>query len=307
MFNKHKRSAQLAIYFAVLLVIIAGAIWLLRDKDPLGENQPGPAEIATATLDVHTLTSTSIATNSQEGTLSATSLASTPLVTSNQEDTISIPPTLQPSSVSTKPSPTITAVQSQFFMVVGDEYTQISQARTPLPGKGQHFPVSIDEAEVLAGFKILEPTFLPDGYVFRAIDYSSEDQHIGLLYYKPSNDQSPQIYILQQHTAFSEHQSIVGASAVIQDFQVDDTHAEYVQGGFDDNGSSATVDRLRWNPNRDLGRFRWVKDNLYFQISTGKDIDPETLQYMAESLKQHVEAPDATPLPTLMYEATSSD
>jgi len=191
--------------------------------------------------------------------------------------------------------------------MVSDEYTNSVKPITPLPQNGQSFPASLDEAEALAGFKIMEPSFLPDGYVLRAIDYSSEDQHIGLLYYKPSNDRSNQVYLLQQRKAFSEHQSIVGASAVIQEFQVNDTPAEYVQGGFDDVGSSATVDRLRWDPLRDLGRLRWENDDYHFQISTGKEIDATTLLQMAESLKRHIGSPDATPLPTLVFEETSSD
>ena len=88
---------------------------------------------------------------------------------------------------------------------------------------------------------------------------------------------------------------------------MNDVPAEYVQGGFDDAGSTSTVDHLRWNPYRDLGRFRWEKDNLYFQISTGKDIDSATLQYMAESLKQHVALPMPPHYPPSCYEGTSSD
>ena len=289
-----------------ILVILAGAIRYFRNKPALSDSQPDPTEFATTTLDLNTLTSTSTVDNNQEGTLSVTPFASTPLVDSSQEGSLSIPATLQSSSMSTKPSPSINPIQSRFFLVVRDEFTQKFEPRTPLPQNGQLFPASLDEAEALAGFKILEPTFLPDGYVLRAMDYSAEDQHVGLLYYIPSNDQSPQIYFLQQHIAFSDHQSIVGASAVIQEFQVNDTPAEYVQGGFDDAGSTPTVDRLRWNPFRDLGRFRWVRDNIYFQISTGTEIDTTSLQLMAESLKQHVAAPDATPLPTLMFEEAPS-
>ena len=70
-------------------------------------------------------------------------------------------------------------------------YTEVPLAQDTIARKWTGLSRSIDEAEALAGFKILEPTFLPDGYVLRAIDYSAEDQHIGLLYYIPSNDQSP--------------------------------------------------------------------------------------------------------------------
>jgi hypothetical protein len=88
---------------------------------------------------------------------------------------------------------------------------------------------------------------------------------------------------------------------------VNDAPAEYVQGGFVDAGSTSTVDRLRWNPSRDQGRFRWEKDNYYFHISTGRDIDSATLRHMAESLKQHMVTRNATPLPTLTFEEIPSD
>jgi hypothetical protein len=197
----------------------------------------------------------------------------------------------------------VTDIQSRFFIVVSDVYIDTFESMTPLPQNGMLFPASLDEAETLAGFKILEPAFLPDGYVLVSIDYSAEDRHVGLLYYKDSQSRQV-VYFLQQRTAFSEHQSIIGTSALIQKLQVNDVPAEYVQGGFDDAGSTSTVDRLRWNPLRDLGRFRWEKDNYYFQISTGRDIDSATLRHMAESLKQHMVTPNATPLPTLMFEET---
>jgi hypothetical protein len=196
----------------------------------------------------------------------------------------------------------VTDTQSRFFIVVSDVYTNTFESRTPLPQNETFFPASLEVAEALAGFKILVPTFLPDGYVNVAIDYSAEDQHVGLLYYKDS--QSSQVYFLQQRTAFSEHQSIIGASALIQKLQVNDAPAEYVQGDFDDAGSTSTVDRLRWNPLGDQGRFRWEKDNFYFQISTGRDIDSATLRHMAESLKQHMVTPNATPIPPLAFEET---
>lgn len=305
MFNKQNKPTQLALLIVTLLLLIPGAIWSFRNKTTLHDSQPGPTEIAAITLDLYTVTPTSIVTSFQEGTLSVTPLASTPVVTNNPEDPISIPPTLQPSSVSTKPSPTINAIQSRFFVTVSDDYTNSFMPRTQLPQNGQSFPASLDEAEALAGFKIMEPSFLPDGYVLRAIDYSSEDQHIGLLYYKPSNDRSNQVYLLQQRKTFSEHQSIIGTSAIIQESQVNDVPAEYVQGGFDDVGSSATVDRLLWNPFRDLGRLRWENDDYHFQISTGTEIDGSTLLQMAESLKQHIASPNATPLPTLAFKKTS--
>jgi hypothetical protein len=113
------------------------------------------------------------------------------------------------------------------------------------------------------------------------------------------------MYFLQQRTAFFEYQSLIGASALIQKLQVNNAPAEYVQGRFDNVGdSTSTVNSLRWNPLGDLGRFRWEKDNYYFQISTGRDIDSATLRHMAESLRQHMSTPNATPLPTLTFEET---
>ena len=106
-----------------------------------------------------------------------------------------------------------TDIQSHFFIVVDDVYTHTFKPVTPLPQNETRFPASLDEAEILAGFKILEPAFLPEGYGLISIDYSAEDQHVGLLYDKDS--QSPQVYFLQQNEAFSEHQSLTGASALI--------------------------------------------------------------------------------------------
>jgi hypothetical protein len=202
------------------------------------------------------------------------------------------------------PLPTTTDIQSRFFITVSDEYTETIEPVTPSPQSEMRFPASLDETETLAGFKILEPTFLPDGYVLVAIDYSAEDQHVGLLYYKRSPYQTSVMYFLQQRTAFSEHQSLIGTSALIQKLYVNDAPAEYVLGRFDDAGSSSTVDRLRWNPLGDLGRFRWEKDNYYFQITVGRSIDAATLQHMAENLAPHVFTSNATPLPTLMFEET---
>jgi hypothetical protein len=307
MLNKQHKSTLLVISFVVLLVIIPGAVWFFRNMDPLRESQPGQAEISTTTVDVPPITSTPIVTGNQDSSFSITSLTPSPFVTGDQDGSFSATPTRQPSRASTTPSFTVTSIQSRFFIVVSDEYINTFEPTTPLPQNGQHFPASLDEAEALAGFKIMEPTFLPDGYVLVAIDYSAEDQHVGLLYNTPSNGQSNQIYFLQQRKDFSEHQSVIGVSALIQKLQVNVVPAEYVQGGFDDAGSTSTVDRFRWNPYRDLGRFRWEKDNYYFQISSGTEIDSTTLRLMAESLKQHIATPNATPLPTLIFEETPSN
>jgi hypothetical protein len=304
MLNKQHKSTPLVISIVALLMIVPGAFWFFRNMDPMRESQPGQAEISSPTVDVPLITSTPDFAGNQENSFSVTSFTPTPYVTGNQDGPFSITPTKQLSRASTIPSSTVTDIQSRFFIVVSDEYTNSFEPVTPMP---QNFPASLDEAEALAGFKILEPTFLPDGYVLFAIDYSAEDQHVGLLYRKPSNDLSNQVYFLQQRTDFSEHQSVIGTSAVILKLKVNDIPAEYVQGGFDDAGSTSTVDRLRWNLYRDLGRFRWKKDNYYFQISTGMGIDSTTLQRMAESLKQHMHTPNATPLPNLTIEETPSD
>lgn len=288
MFNKLYQSARWALLIVALLVFVPGAIWFFRNIGTLRESQPGQADIGTVTVDVPPV-------------------ISAPFVTNTQSDSFSVTPVMQPSSANTISSSAVTDIRSRFFIVVSDVYTQTFEPVTPLPQNEMRFPASLDEAETLAGFKILEPTFLPDGYVLVAIDYSAEDQHVGLLYYKRSPYQTNVMYFLQQRAAFSEHQSLIGASALIQKLQVNDALTEYVQGRFEDAGSTSTVDRLRWNPSGDQGRFRWEKDNYYFQISTGGDMDSATLRHMAESLTQHVVTPNATPLPTLTFEETPSD
>lgn len=307
MLNKQQKSTLLVISFAILLVIIPGAVWFFRSNNPLRENQPGHIEINTPTVDVPPITPTTIVAGNQDDSFSATSLTLSPFVTGDQDGSISVTPTRHPSNTGTKTSSPVTSIQSRFFIVVSDEYVNTFEPITPLPQNEQRFPVSLDEAEALAGFKIMVPTFLPDGYVLMSIDYSAEDQHIGLLYRKLSNDLSNQVYFLQQRMDFSEHQSVIGTSAVILKLKVNDIPAEYVQGGFDDAGSTLTVDRYRWNPYRDLGRFRWEKDNYYFQISTGTEIDSTTLRLMAESLTVHIATPKATPLPPLTFEETPSN
>jgi hypothetical protein len=307
MFDKQHKTTQLVISMVALLVIIPGALWFFRNLEPMRESQPGQAEIRTTKVDEPPISSTPDFAGNQDFLSSVTPFTPSPFVTSKQDDLISITPTRQPSRARTKNSSTVTSFQSRFFIVVSDEYINTFEPTTSLPQNGQHFPASLDEAEALAGFKFMEPTFLPDGYVLVAIDYSAEDQHIGLLYRKPSNDLTNQVYFLQQRTDFSEHQSVIGVSALIQKLQVNDVPAEYVQGGFDDAGSTSTVDRLCWNPYRDLGRFRWEKDNYYFQISSGTEIDSTTLRLMAESLMQHMATPNATPLPTLIFEETPSN
>ncbi len=186
--------------------------------------------------------------------------------------------------------------------MVPDEYTNTFVPVTPLPENETRFPASLDEAETLAGFEILEPAFLPEGYVLTAIDYSAADQHIGLLYYNRLQDELRQVYLLQQKAPFSEHQSLIGASAVVQKLTVNGSPAEYIQGNFDDAGSTDTVDRLIWNPPIDLGRIRWESGDTYLQISAASNLDADTLQRIAESLTRHEPNPNATPLPTLTYE-----
>jgi hypothetical protein len=288
MFNQLHRSTRLAISIVALLVFVTGALWFFRRLVPVRESQPNLADIGATTV-------------------YAPPLTPTPFVVDSPQPSFSVSPGVQPSSASTSSSSSVTGLRSRFFIVVNDAYTNTFEPRTPLPQNVTRFPASLDEAEILAGFKILEPTFLPDGYALVAIDYSAEDQHVGLVYSNRSTDPSRQLYFLQQPTAFSEHQSLIGAGAIIQKLQVNDVPAEYVQGRFDDAGSTSTVDRLRWNPLGDLGRFRWEKDNYYYHISSGSEIDSASMRLMAESLQQHMATPDATPLPTLTFEETPAD
>lgn len=165
------------------------------------------------------------------------------------------------------------------------------------------FSLTVQEAETLAGFDVLEPTYLPEGYPFQGADYSPQSQTVtlkysqtptspedgsglGVIYIYQMRGDSPKVLNLPSH----------GTPAPVGDVMGEFTHGAWVY----DSPDTTTP---RWEGDNDVYSLSWQKDGISFAVDFmgGVTIPPiqlHGLTAIAESLK-HVTAQTAQQIPPI--------
>jgi hypothetical protein len=181
-------------------------------------------------------------------------------------------------------------------MVVGTLETP-DYAATPV---WNPWNMSVADAETLAGYSVITPAVLPDGFRLIGASYQSDDHAVSVFYQyqkdlrsatlEPSGDflltaqacvpycmtypdESLDLVTTQQPSTpgASLFAELVGSSAKIETVRIGDFTGEYVEGGWTLQNPVAV-----WDPNPWWRTLRWQVDNMLFEIM----IAPGTPNFM---------------------------
>ena len=148
------------------------------------------------------------------------------------------------------------------------------------------FSLTVNEAETLAGFDVLEPAYVPAGYTLEGVEYDPQTQTVILRYASPSVDPVRQgiINIYQQHEDFPKEKDLPSHATPepIGDVMGEFTHGVWIY------ESGATTPR--WDGSADYYSLSWQKDGISFMVDFigGEgipNIQLNGLRDIAESLK----------------------
>lgn len=143
--------------------------------------------------------------------------------------------------------------------------------------------MAIAEAEALAGFDILEPSYLPAGYVLEGVSYDPQTGKVAMQY--DSQSDHGRLYIIQ---GFGKLTPAPNIQAHITPVAVGDTEGEYVQGAWIYDSPDTTLPHRE--PRADFFSLSWQKKGFVFSINFlgGETILPLSLNELitiAESIQ----------------------
>jgi len=156
----------------------------------------------------------------------------------------------------------------------------VEQNTTPEP---LTFSLTINEAETLAGFDVLEPSYVPAGYTLEGIAYDLQTQKVVMKYVSQENsgllliNQQPGVFIYDPAT-----------QANVTPVPIGNIEAEYVQGAWIYDKPQTTTPS--WDPSAAFYSLNWQKDSLTYSIDFigGESVTPLLLSEfvaIAESMK----------------------
>lgn len=145
------------------------------------------------------------------------------------------------------------------------------------------FTLTVNEAETLAGFDVLEPAYVPTGYTLEGVAYDAQTQKVGMKYI--SQQSEGVLFIYQQRGDFVHDPAI---QAYVTPVPIGKVKAEYVRGAWLYDALTTTTPR--WDPSAAFYSLTWHKDAITYSIEFigGETITPLPLNEfvaIAESLK----------------------
>jgi len=161
------------------------------------------------------------------------------------------------------------------------------------------FTLDIKEAESLAGFDVLEPTWVPSVLFFKGAAFEPNESDkpkntVQILYYFYSEARGPSlasngIVISQQPIDSIEDcrmgtGCLVGAGAQVETVQIGDTIGEYVIGVWEADNAGHWI----WRVEPYLQRLRWEKNDFAFEIlymGPPEEVGKTDLLLIAENMK----------------------
>ncbi|GEM_PF-1919253 len=149
------------------------------------------------------------------------------------------------------------------------------------------FSLTVAEAEKLADFDVLEPSYIPEGYTFQGASYDPQSQRVALKYASPANNTSGSgvIYIYQQRGDFPRDPALPSYATPAP---IGDMVGEFVHGAWIYEPPGTTTPR--WDGAADYYSLSWQKDGISFAVDFlgGETIPPiqlTDLVAIAESMK----------------------
>jgi hypothetical protein len=162
-------------------------------------------------------------------------------------------------------------IAQYFAQATSDQVTITVPVESAVTSEVQ-FPLSVDEAEALAGFSAKLPALLPEGFTFSGANFKSDRQAI-VLDYVPTH--SGEILRISQRRVGLDYQSI-GASATVEIVQIGEMTGEYVTGAWKilDGQSEIQPDspltvEANWDPDAQVQILRWQDGDILYEIIYG--------------------------------------
>ena len=140
----------------------------------------------------------------------------------------------------------------------------IEETLTPTPTQYVYAGYSIEETEQMAGFSLLQPTWLPDTLEFKGASYDPESQTAVILYRVTAPVGDNGLAIVQKQGSFDLSCLLcgkVGSSTTIEVVQIGSVTGEYVTGGW-----VFRSDGPFWNPDDSFKRLRLIVDNMAIRL-----------------------------------------
>ncbi len=131
--------------------------------------------------------------------------------------------------------------------------------------------LTIEQAEMLSGFDITEPTAIPNSYRFRGVSYS-EKYHSAMLIYTLTGRG---LNITQQPIEFAgQGEWPLGVDADIIEVEIGSLKGEYVQGGWFVKPANIDIDKSKgirtetatWISEAPDRRLRWIDGGMIYEI-----------------------------------------
>jgi Tol biopolymer transport system component len=176
-------------------------------------------------------------------------------------------------------------------------HEMVEQKPTPQPTPDSlAFSLTIQEAEELAGFDVLEPSYVPQGYAFQGAAYNAQSQAVTLQYISEDTPETTTLSIYQKRGEFPElglpsesNTTPVAVANVIGEV----AHGAWVY----DSPDTTTP---RWEESDGYVSIRWQRDGMSFTVDflggiTTPPIELQELVTVAESLKSSL----TTQLPSI--------
>jgi hypothetical protein len=176
------------------------------------------------------------------------------------------------------PTPTPTEI------VFGD--IAIEETPIPTPTDYKYAGYTIEETEQMAGFSLLQPTWLPDTLKFKGASYNPETQEVTMLYKVVPSWGANGLAIIQKQGPFDFSCllcSKVGSSTPIEVVQIGSITGEYVIGGW-----ILTSDGPYWDPDDSFKRLRLMIDDMAIRLvfmGDPRGMTKETLIAIAASME----------------------
>ena len=170
------------------------------------------------------------------------------------------------------------------------------------------FTLTVKEAERLAGFDVLEPTYLPEGYIFQGAGYDPQTQKVALTYASPFVDPfgEGRVNIYQQRGDVPRQTDNLPPH--VTPVPVGDVTGEFSRGVWIYESGATTP---RWDGSADYYSLSWQKNGTSFMVDSigGEGVPPiqlNGLSAIAESLK-HMTTQTAQQIPLIATDKSNGE
>ena len=137
------------------------------------------------------------------------------------------------------------------------------------PAEPLTFPLSLDAAELLAQFDLVEPSYLPDGYTREGIAHDPWS-HEFIMRYVSMPDKGSILLYQGRGDLFHYPEMSPHVTPVI----IGDGDGEFIQGDWMDESSGTPT----WDETANVYSLSWQRDDIVFSIQyLGEETDPSRL------------------------------